>query len=173
MDFILEPNQYTLYFGHAWYTTFKPIITNGRSKEIRSKYIEPNEIPPRSNPAYARFEEKEYSIRDFVTDIGGYVSAITYLIFGATKQQPWGLAQNYIFTCSLCKRSLKRSVARKYVSSAGIPLVERIDKRPEGSFLEKRLQIVEDLLQEYYIDTSLLEKVRLCHEHNHEIIAEL
>ena len=50
--------------------------------------------------------------------------------------------------------------ARKYVSSAGIPLVEKVNKRPEGSSLEERFQILETLLQDYYLDDYYLRKVK-------------
>ncbi|RIA81431.1 hypothetical protein C1645_744522 [Glomus cerebriforme] len=189
MDFILEPSQYTLYFGQIWFITFKPIITD--EYLVRRLYLntlirqlpvelKPNEIririSPRTIPVYARSEKIVlYNFIDFITDIGGYIGAITglfYLIFGAMKQKPWGFAQSHIFNCSLCRRSLKRSIARKYMSSAGIPLVERVDKRPEGSSLEKRLQIVEDLLQEYYLDTSFLKKVNQERIKNEKILRQ-
>ncbi|PKK80455.1 hypothetical protein RhiirC2_724465, partial [Rhizophagus irregularis] len=51
------------------------------------------------------------------------------------RLEPWGLAQKYLFSCTHCRKSLKRNFARKYVSSAGIPLVENVNKRPEGSSL--------------------------------------
>ena len=58
-----------------------------------------------------------------------------------------------------CRRSLKKNFARKYISSAGIPLVEKVNKRPEGSSLEERVQILETLLRDYYIDDYYLKKV--------------
>ena len=59
-----------------------------------------------------------------------------------------------------CRRSLKKNFARKYVASAGIPLVEKVNKRPEGSSLEERVQILETLLRDYYIDDYYLKKVK-------------
>ena len=50
--------------------------------------------------------------------------------------------------------------ARKYVSSAGIPLVEKVNKRPEESSLEERVQILETLLRDYYLDDHYLKKVK-------------
>ncbi|EXX76161.1 hypothetical protein RirG_035680 [Rhizophagus irregularis DAOM 197198w] len=76
------------------------------------------------------------------------------------RLEPWGLAQKYLFSCTHCRKSLKRNFARKYVSSAGIPLVEKVDKRPEGSSLEQRVQILETLLRDYYLDDYYLKKVK-------------
>jgi hypothetical protein len=70
------------------------------------------------------------------------------------------LAQKYLFSCIHCRKSLKRYFASKYVSSAGIPLVEKVDKRPEGSSLEERVQILETLLCDYYLDDYYLKKVK-------------
>ncbi len=70
------------------------------------------------------------------------------------------MAQKYIFRCSPCRKSLKRNFAKKYVSSVGIPLVEEVNKRPKESkeskepeeSLEERVQILETLLEDYYLD---------------------
>ncbi|CAB4409302.1 unnamed protein product [Rhizophagus irregularis] len=59
-----------------------------------------------------------------------------------------------------CRKSLKKNFARKYVSSAGIPLAEKVNKRPEGSSLEERVQILETLLRDYYLDDYYLQKVK-------------
>src|SRR3954452_2983402 len=71
-----------------------------------------------------------------------------------------GLAQKYIFSCIPCRKSFMGNFARKYVSSAGIPLVEKVNKRPEGSSLEERVQILETLLRDYYLDDYCLNKVK-------------
>ncbi len=73
---------------------------------------------------------------------------------------------------------MKRNFARKYVSSAGIPLVEKVNrklKNPKESkkseeslaekvqnleYLEVRVQILETLLKDYYLDVYCLEKVK-------------
>ena len=49
---------------------------------------------------------------------------------------------------------------KKYVSSAGIPLVEKVNERPVNSSLEERVQILETLLQDYYLDDYYLKKVK-------------
>ena len=59
-----------------------------------------------------------------------------------------------------CRKSLKRYFARKYVSSAGIPLVEKVNNRPDGSSLEERVQILKTLLRDYYLDDYYLKKVK-------------
>ncbi len=50
-----------------------------------------------------------------------------------------------------------KSFAKKYVSTAGIPFVENVNEMPENVTLEAlkdRIQIIETLLKEYYIDTN-------------------
>jgi hypothetical protein len=70
------------------------------------------------------------------------------------------LAQKYLFSCTHCRKSLKIYFARKFVSSVGIPLVEKVNKRPEGSSLEERVQNLETLLRDYYLDDYYLKKVK-------------
>ena len=79
------------------------------------------------------------------------------------------MAQKYIFCCTPCRKSLKRKFAKKYVSSAGIPLVEEVNKRPNKKpkeskdpeeSLEGRIQILETLLEDYYLDAYYLKKVK-------------
>ncbi|RIA98474.1 hypothetical protein C1645_812737 [Glomus cerebriforme] len=123
-DSEIDFKQYTLYFGQTWFITFKPIITDElfrKGLELNTRIgqssigLEPNEIQigifSRINPRVVIYGEIDVVvIMDFITDIGG----------------------------SSCKRSLKGAVARKYMSPTGIPLVERVDKRPEGSSLGKK-----------------------------------
>ncbi len=70
------------------------------------------------------------------------------------------MAQKYILSCVPCRKSFARNFARKYVSSAGIPLVEKVKERPEASSLEERVQILETLLQDYYLDDYYLKKIK-------------
>src|SRR5688572_3101673 len=72
-----------------------------------------------------------------------------------------GLAQKYILSYVPCRRSFRRKFARKYVSSVGIPLVEKVDERPEGTSLDERVQILETLLQDYYLDDYLLKEIKI------------
>ena len=74
------------------------------------------------------------------------------------------MAQKYLFSYIPCKKSFARKFARKYVSSAGLPLVEKVNKRlnkNEESSLEERVQILETLLQDYYLDDFLLKEVKI------------
>ena len=97
--------------------------------------------------------------------------------------------QKFIFSCTPCRRSLKRKLAKKYVSSAGIPLVEEANKRPgkesknpkepkeseESSgvkSLEERVQMLETLLEDYYLDTyflNIVKKVRTKYDEQEDL----
>jgi hypothetical protein len=70
------------------------------------------------------------------------------------------LVQKYIFSLTFFRKSLKRKLARKYNSSAGIPLVEQVSKRPEDSTIDERVQILETLLRDYYLDDYFLKKIK-------------
>jgi hypothetical protein len=70
--------------------------------------------------------------------------------------------QMYIIPCitcmtMTCRRSLIRNVAKKYVSTAGIPFAEKVSEMPASGNLEDRVQIIETLLKEYYLDVEFLE----------------
>ncbi|CAI2163106.1 18097_t:CDS:2 [Funneliformis geosporum] len=89
----------------------------------------------------------ETLITNFLSNIGGIYSAIGgffILLFGMPKLAP-------CFT---------KNLAKKYVSSAGIPLAEKVENRPEASSLEQRIQILETLLHDYYLDDYYLKKVK-------------
>ncbi|RGB31137.1 hypothetical protein C1646_744550 [Rhizophagus diaphanus] len=171
----IETAHFSLYLGQAYFISFNPIIKEEMFKiyklelnpqleqlpiQLASNEIHLN-IYPRSNP---RVEIKRiYDFTDLLSNFGGFYGAtagIFYLLFGMQKHEPWGLAQKYLFTCMPCRKSLKKKFARKYVSSAGIPLAEKVNKRPEGSSLEERVQILETLLRDYYLDDYYLQKVK-------------
>ncbi|CAG8525453.1 15725_t:CDS:2, partial [Cetraspora pellucida] len=70
----------------------------------------------------------------------------------------WGVCQ----TCpcwSPWRRAFKKRFARRYISRAGIPLIEDPRKLPEGASIKNRIAILEILLNEYYLDTSYLESI--------------
>src|SRR5437762_13011240 len=71
-----------------------------------------------------------------------------------------GLMQKNILSCIPCQRSFLRNFAKKYVSTAGIPLVEKVSEMPVNATLEDRVQMIENLLKEYYIDTEFLELLK-------------
>ncbi|RGB42867.1 hypothetical protein C1646_750421 [Rhizophagus diaphanus] len=169
----------SLYLGRAYFISYKPIIVNNIFGGFEYKLeldpqleqlpiqLESNEVRvkvfPLSVPEFARFETRKYDYSDLISNLGGFYGAIAgifILFFGMQRHEPWGLAQKYLFSCSRCRNSLKRNFARKYVSSAGIPLVEKVNKRPEGSSLEERVQILETLLRDYYLDDYYLKKVK-------------
>ncbi|RIA87686.1 hypothetical protein C1645_827473 [Glomus cerebriforme] len=109
--------------------------------------LEPNEIQigiySHSNPMIVRSEITQiYDLSDFISNVGGFygsIAGIFYLLFGMQKHEPWGLVQKYFLSC--------------------MPL-EKVNKRPEGSSLETRVQILETLLRDYYLDDFYLEKVK-------------
>ncbi|GBB99471.1 hypothetical protein RclHR1_03530018 [Rhizophagus clarus] len=118
------------------------------------------------NPHFLRteIEKYEYQTISIISNLGGFYGFIVtaYMaLFGMSKIEPWGFLQKIIFRCWNCRRSFKQHLADKYVSSAGIPFGENICDRPEGTSLEDRLQILEYLLKDYYLDTYYLERLKI------------
>ncbi|GBB94222.1 hypothetical protein RclHR1_23120002 [Rhizophagus clarus] len=178
----IETAHFSLYLASAYLITYKPIIVyygvvhilelNPRLEQLPIQ-LGSNEIylnirlnlnSDMLNAGTSRTETtRQYDYTDFISNLGGFYGAIAgifFLFFGMQRHKPWGLAQKYLFSCTRCRKSLKIYFARKYVSSAGIPLVEKINKRPEGSSLEERVQILETLLRDYYLDDYYLKKVK-------------
>ncbi|GBB99044.1 hypothetical protein RclHR1_00340035 [Rhizophagus clarus] len=96
-------------------------------------------------------------------NFGGFYSAISglfILLFGASKLSPWGICQIHLLRCWPLHRKFKKHLARRYVSRAGIPLVEDPRKLPAGSKIEDRVAVLENLLREYYIDDYFLDMLR-------------
>ncbi|CAB4484988.1 unnamed protein product [Rhizophagus irregularis] len=177
-NYDIETAHFSLYLGRAYFISYKPIIVsnedikyilelNPRLEQLPIQ-LESNEVRVKvlllSDPRIARFETtRKYDYTDLISKLGGFYGAIAgifYLFFGMQRHKPWGLAQKYLFSCTQCRKSLKKYFAKKYVSSAGIPLVEKVNKRPEGSSLEERVQILESLLQDYYLDDYYLKKIK-------------
>ena len=48
---------------------------------------------------------------------------------------------------------MDNKLALRYISASGIPLGQHVKLRPEDTSLEDRVQILETLLGEYYLDT--------------------
>ncbi|CAB4374335.1 unnamed protein product [Rhizophagus irregularis] len=180
---IIKAAHFSLYLGRAYVVSYKPIIVDNEkiyTRDVEYKLelnprleqlpiqLESNEVRVKvlllSEPGIARFETtRKYGYTDLISNLGGFYGAIAgifSLFFGMQRHEPWGLAQKYLFSCTRCRKSLKRYFAKKYVSSAGIPLVEKVNKRPEGSSLEERVQILESLLQDYYLDDYYLKKIK-------------
>ncbi|CAG8447322.1 10610_t:CDS:2 [Rhizophagus irregularis] len=154
---IIDTSHFSLYLGRAYFIHHKPTMVDYNGVELNLQLeqlpiqLESNEVRLRispdillSKPANARFVRFEstriFGFTDLISNLGGFYGAIAglfYLFFGMQRLEPW-----------------------KYVSSAGIPLVEKVDKRPEGSSLEQRVQILETLLRDYYLDDYYLKKVK-------------
>ncbi|CAG8712508.1 22422_t:CDS:2 [Dentiscutata erythropus] len=107
-----------------------------------------------------RYENEKYSgFGNVFSKIGGFytaISSIFILFFGYPRLSPWGLCQ----TC-LCwrpfRKSFKDNLAKRYISRAGIPLVDDPRKLPTGATSDDRIAILETLLKEYYLDTTYLD----------------
>jgi hypothetical protein len=63
-------------------------------------------------------------------------------------------------------------LASRYVSRAGIPLVEDPCNLPESGRIEDRVAILENLLKEYYIDDYYLNKLRKTRENYIRILGD-
>ncbi|KAG9287056.1 hypothetical protein G9A89_023020 [Geosiphon pyriformis] len=114
---------------------------------------------------YVRYQVEKYEgdVLSSISTLGGFYSAtagIFVLLFGSSKFAPWGIAQKYIFRCWFFRRSFKEHLARRYISAAGIPFGESIADRPAGATLEARVQILETLLEDYYIETYYLDRLK-------------
>ncbi|CAB4403802.1 unnamed protein product [Rhizophagus irregularis] len=163
-----------LALGRSFLIAFDPIIVrreiyqlelNSRLEEQLTTSLESNKIrfEVRFRHLTMRYEERKETFADFISDLGGFYSAVVgtfILFFGMEKHQPWGVMQRYILSCVPCRKSLSRNFARKYVSVAGIPLAENANQRPENSSIDERVQILETLLKDYYIDDYYLGKVK-------------
>ncbi|KAF0429937.1 hypothetical protein F8M41_005583 [Gigaspora margarita] len=104
-----------------------------------------------------------HSIPNIVANIGGFcvaLSSIYIYLFGRSKLSPWGILQKYILVCGTCRRSLKRKLAKRYVAYAGIPLSQKVSNRRNNATLEDRVQMLETMLQEYYLDNYQWELLR-------------
>ena len=82
-----------------------------------------------------------------------------------------GLAQTFVLSSVLCFRNFTRGFAKKYGSPGGIPLAEKVNERP--GTLEERVQILETLLEEYYLDASYLKLVKDFIDQNKGMMKEL
>ncbi|CAG8678951.1 7466_t:CDS:2, partial [Gigaspora rosea] len=110
-----------------------------------------------------RYEKENYSgIGNVFSKVGGFYTAIStifILFFGHPKLSPWGLCQ----TCPCWRpfrKTFKDHFAKRYISRAGIPLVDDPRKLPSGAALEDRIAILETLLKEYYLETTYLDIIK-------------
>ncbi|RGB38112.1 hypothetical protein C1646_665619 [Rhizophagus diaphanus] len=90
-----------------------------------------------------------------ISNIGGFFSSLSGIyvfVFGASKLAPWGFLQTSVFNC-LCtgyRREFVRKLKNRYEP---IPFVSG---RTKNYTLEQRIQSIENLLEEYYLDTDFL-----------------
>ncbi|CAG8857621.1 40487_t:CDS:2, partial [Gigaspora margarita] len=72
----------------------------------------------------------------------GAISSVFIFLFGASRFSPWGLCQ----TCPCWRpfrRIIKKHFAKRYISKAGIPLIDDLRKLPDGATIEERITILE------------------------------
>ncbi|GBB98994.1 hypothetical protein RclHR1_03390010 [Rhizophagus clarus] len=118
----------------------------------------PNEttlkLIPASTDIYYQ-EETYYDLGSIISGIGGFFSSLSGIyvfLFGETKLAPWGFMQTHVFNC-LCtgyKRKFIKKLKNKYEP---IPFVSG---RAKNVTLEERVQNIENILKEYYLDTDFL-----------------
>nr|CAG8509932.1 10788_t:CDS:2 [Entrophospora candida] len=102
----------------------------------------------------------EYSFGSVIANLGGFYVALNsmyVLLFGMPKLSPWGIIQKYVLSCRICRRSLKAKLAKRYVTSSGIVLAQRVSNRRNNATLENRVQMLETMLQDYYLDNYQFE----------------
>ncbi|CAB4439330.1 unnamed protein product [Rhizophagus irregularis] len=101
-------------------------------------------------------------VKKLIENFGGFysvISGIFVLLFGASKLSPWGICQTHLLSCWPLRRRFKKYLANRYVSRAGIPLVEDPRKLPPDGKIEDRVAALEILLKEYYIDSDYLHEL--------------
>ncbi|CAG8680434.1 4642_t:CDS:2, partial [Racocetra persica] len=148
---------------------FKPDKTNAllniETKILQSDSNSSNiflAIVPKNNRI--RIEEEKYlsNFGTILSSLGGFYTAISTVFifcFGKRRYSPWGICR----TCPCWwpyRQSFKKHLARRYISRAGIPLVDDPRKLPHGATIEDRIAVLECLLREYYLDTSFLEDIQ-------------
>ncbi|CAJ0894001.1 11032_t:CDS:2 [Entrophospora sp. SA101] len=106
---------------------------------------------------YFTYETESYerTLGGAIANLGGFyvaLNSIYVLLFGMPKLSPWGIVQKYVLRCRICRRSLKTKLAKRYVSSSGIILSQKVLNRHNGATLEDRVQMLETMLQDYYLD---------------------
>ncbi|KAF7720630.1 hypothetical protein EC973_006813 [Apophysomyces ossiformis] len=143
-------------------------------------------------------EQKMYTIANTIGTIGGMITllvSIEEFIFGYRPKSPWGVLQR--FACGRIKRSIysglysKLDTLKTPVPFASIVREVFNEKFPKGPFitdprrnesrhnenggtdlrveeLEKRMQLMEVILREYYLDIKLFKKLQRTIEENHQ-----
>ncbi|CAB4479280.1 hypothetical protein RhiirA5_423563 [Rhizophagus irregularis] len=100
-------------------------------------------------------EETFYDLGTIISSIGGFFSSLSGIfvfLFGASKLAPWGFLQIHVFNC-LCTKYQRKFVRKLKNNYEPIPFVSG---RTKNFTLEERVQSIENMLQEYYLDTDFL-----------------
>ncbi|CAB4418354.1 unnamed protein product [Rhizophagus irregularis] len=111
-------------------------------------------LSPTSQDIYYK-EETYHDFGSIISSIGGFFSSLSGIyvfLFGASKLAPWGFLQTSVFNC-LCtgyRREFVRKLKNRYEP---IPFVSG---RIKNVTLEERIQSIEKLLEEYYLNTDFL-----------------
>ncbi|PKC70215.1 hypothetical protein RhiirA1_391511 [Rhizophagus irregularis] len=101
-------------------------------------------------------EESYYDLGSIISNVGGFFSSLSgffVFLFGATKLAPWGFLQTHAFNC-LCTRYQRRLI--KKIQTKYYEPIPFISGRTRNVTLEERVQSIENILKEYYLDTSFL-----------------
>nr|CAG8509896.1 10786_t:CDS:2 [Entrophospora candida] len=97
---------------------------------------------------YFTYETESYerTLGGAIANLGGFyvaLNSIYVLLFGMPKLSP----------------CLKTKLAKRYVSSSGIILSQKVLNRRNGATLEDRVQMLETMLQDYYLDNYQWEAI--------------
>ncbi|CAI2181971.1 7172_t:CDS:2, partial [Funneliformis geosporum] len=139
---------------------FIPLRRRFSNGQLKTQFV----IMPAKRYMREEMENYEYQPISIVSRLGGFYGAVVafyIFLFGMSKVEPWGIFQKVVFRCWPCRRSFKKHLATRYVSAAGIPLGENINDRPVGTSLDDRIQILEQLLKDYYLDSYYLDVLKL------------
>ncbi|CAJ0635391.1 4708_t:CDS:2 [Entrophospora sp. SA101] len=114
-------------------------------------------------------EINEYTFGNAIANLGGFYVALNsmyVLLFGMPKLSPWYELFNRTLNDALPNSSslifvhsqgLKAKLAKRYVTSSGIVLAQRVSNRRNNATLENRVQMLETMLQDYYLDNYQFE----------------
>ncbi|RGB38010.1 hypothetical protein C1646_756257 [Rhizophagus diaphanus] len=113
--------------------------------------------------------ESYYDFSMIISNIGGFfsfLSGIFVFLFGTNKLAPWGFLQTHVFTC-LCTRYQRKLIRKLRTKYEPIPFVSG---RTKNVTLEERVQSIENILKEYYLDTDFLNSLLIKDKIDYNII---
>ncbi|RIB05044.1 hypothetical protein C2G38_2220721 [Gigaspora rosea] len=169
-EFTIKIRTYSsLYFGQLGLYTeqvaFLDIETKSSLQIINGTYTLLN-LSPSMNPIVHERDQYQHTFGSVISYVGGLVTSISIIIafiFGASKIKPWHIFQVYPF-CRPINRGFKYDFIRRHkLLEVEIPFVEPLkeikdDPSNLAKKVVKRLNMIEELLRDYYIDTSYFEK---------------